>query len=188
MLEGEHVPAPVTSATLPSSDADARPRGPGIWSYLPSVVVVSPGILLCSTCCVVSGGGQGVSTLASDLSRGDLFKKAQGNKVAVETDARQRDSVFRWEVCLPWPTDGEMRLYNKVGPMAPPLPLVVEDGQYIGVSPGAPFGPPVVALETSDYRREARSEKPPKRNRRLVGSHGAASRPQHRLCWHLQTK
>ena len=29
-----NVPAPVTSATLPSRDAAARPRGPGIASYL----------------------------------------------------------------------------------------------------------------------------------------------------------
>ena len=28
------LPAPVTRATLPCSEADASPRGPGIWSYL----------------------------------------------------------------------------------------------------------------------------------------------------------
>lgn len=30
-----NLPAPVTSATLPSSEADARPRGPGMALYLP---------------------------------------------------------------------------------------------------------------------------------------------------------
>lgn len=30
-----HSPAPVTSATLPSREADARPRGPGMALYLP---------------------------------------------------------------------------------------------------------------------------------------------------------
>src|SRR3569833_2528701 len=41
-------PAPVTSATLPAREADARPRGPGTASYLDPLVVVSvvaPGIV-----------------------------------------------------------------------------------------------------------------------------------------------
>lgn len=41
-----YVPAPVTRATLPSREADARPRGPGTASYLllPPLPVI-PGIL-----------------------------------------------------------------------------------------------------------------------------------------------
>lgn len=44
-----NVPAPVTRATLPASEADARPRGPGIWSYLlipEGAVDVRPGMLI----------------------------------------------------------------------------------------------------------------------------------------------
>ncbi len=44
-----YVPAPVTSATLPCSEADARPRGPGTWSYLlvpAGTVEVTPGIVV----------------------------------------------------------------------------------------------------------------------------------------------
>ena len=43
------VPAPVTSATLPCSEADARPRGPGTWSYLlvpAGAVEVTPGMVV----------------------------------------------------------------------------------------------------------------------------------------------
>lgn len=40
------VPAPVTRATLPSREAAANPKGPGIWSYLLVVVVrVAAGIV-----------------------------------------------------------------------------------------------------------------------------------------------
>ena len=45
-----YVPAPVTRATLPCSEADARPRGPGTWSYLlvpAGTVEVRPGIVVC---------------------------------------------------------------------------------------------------------------------------------------------
>lgn len=41
-----YIPAPVTRATLPSREADARPKGPGTASYLlvPEGAVI-PGIL-----------------------------------------------------------------------------------------------------------------------------------------------
>lgn len=42
-----YLPAPVTRATLPCSDADGSPTGPGIWSYLlvPEGMDVTPGIV-----------------------------------------------------------------------------------------------------------------------------------------------
>ena len=41
----QYVPAPVTRATLPSREAEARPRGPGIWLKRPGAFPeVRPGI------------------------------------------------------------------------------------------------------------------------------------------------
>jgi hypothetical protein len=40
-----YLPAPVTRATLPSREAEAIPRGPGIWLYLPSAGV-RPGMMM----------------------------------------------------------------------------------------------------------------------------------------------
>lgn len=37
-----YLPAPVTRATFPSREAEAKPRGPGIWSYFVTV----PGIVI----------------------------------------------------------------------------------------------------------------------------------------------
>lgn len=52
----EYVPAPVTSATLPSSLAELRPRGPGIWSYLLEPEgAVTPGIFAAGVALIVAG-------------------------------------------------------------------------------------------------------------------------------------
>ena len=52
MLKGEYLPAPVTRATLSAKEAEARPSGPGMASYLETSRVV-PGILVVIVVAVV---------------------------------------------------------------------------------------------------------------------------------------
>jgi hypothetical protein len=77
-MGGQNVPAPVTRATLPSSEADARPRGPGIWSYLLlGLVSVTPGIVsVFGLPKLVPDEREGIGCLVSFVSTGaDLEEK-----------------------------------------------------------------------------------------------------------------
>jgi len=74
-----HIPAPVTSATLPASDADASPRGPGISSYLlsPLGTDVTPGIVVGMVLIEMVGGAVvvGFENVAAD-DAGDWLLEA----------------------------------------------------------------------------------------------------------------
>lgn len=48
--KGGNLPAPVTSATLPSREAEARPRGPGMALYLPFFPVAGAAALSSMEC------------------------------------------------------------------------------------------------------------------------------------------
>ncbi|KAK4107134.1 hypothetical protein N656DRAFT_558489 [Canariomyces notabilis] len=81
-----HIPAPVTRATFPSSDADARPRGPGIASYLLVPDAVRPGILVVVSVVAVCGR---VVPEEGDDSRGFLTSCCCASEFPLEDSKRQ---------------------------------------------------------------------------------------------------